>query len=1087
MQRFLNCFVIFFLLLLNISLKAQVAINTDGSTPDASAMLDVKSSNGGILIPRVALTSATDAVTIASPATALLVYNDGTGGLTPAGFYYNNGTPGAPKWVLLITDSGSAAGWKTTGNSGTNTFGNFLGTTDDRDLVIRTNDTARLRITTKGQIEVLNTGGSIFIGENAGTYDDLLNRHNIFIGYNAGWSNTSGNRNIAIGTSVLGSNTTGYINVAVGYYALFYNTTGYGNTATGFEALNRNTTGDDNIAMGKSSLTFNTTGSYNLASGAYSLYRNVSGNQNTALGYNALHENTTGLRNTATGSNSLYNNTLGDFNTATGSWAMYNNTEGQYNTASGYLSLNGNTTGSNNAANGANSLYKNTTGVGNTATGYRALTNNINGSYNFAGGFWALYGNTSGSNNIGVGYKAGDNITTGSNNIIIGTNADAPSATASDQLNIGNTIYGDLANGYVGLGISAPAATLDVTGTMRYVDGKQADGLILVSDASGNASWANGDSINGGGWTLSGNYVYNIPDNIGIGTATPTAKLDVNGRIAQTGTGQSVFLGENAGVNDDLSNNRNVFIGYGSGLSNTTGDGNIAIGAYSLNSNSTGGMNTAIGDNALFTNSTGLLNTASGYSALKSNTSGLRNTATGGNTLFSNTTGKFNTASGSYSLYNNTVGEYNSANGYLALYTNTTASYNTATGSYSLYKNLTGTSNTADGYMSLTNSTTGSFNTATGYWSLYANTTGSSNVGIGVCALKLNNVRSNLVAVGDSALLFNGYGATLTIEGTQNTAIGSKTLLANTTGYQNTALGYRAGDNITTGSNNIVIGANADAPSATGNNQLNIGNTLYGDLANGYLGLGTTTPTTTLDVAGTIKYVDGKQAAGLILVSDASGNAGWASGDTVSGGGWTVSGNYIYNTTDSIGIGTTTPAAGLDVNGSMRYADGKQGSGMILVSDASGNAGWANGDTVNSGGWTVNGNYVFNTSDSIGIGTTTPAANLDVSGSMRYTDGKQGAGMILVSDASGNAGWASGDTVNSGGWTVSGDYVFNLSDSIGIGTSSPLAELDVNGRIAQTGTGFSVFLGEGAGLNDDLTDNRNVFLGYNAGKSNTSG
>jgi len=49
----------------------QVAINTDGSEPDASAILDVNSTTSGILIPRM---YADDRDAIISPATGLLVY-----------------------------------------------------------------------------------------------------------------------------------------------------------------------------------------------------------------------------------------------------------------------------------------------------------------------------------------------------------------------------------------------------------------------------------------------------------------------------------------------------------------------------------------------------------------------------------------------------------------------------------------------------------------------------------------------------------------------------------------------------------------------------------------------------------------------------------------------------------------------------------------------------------------------------------------------------------------------------------------------------------------------------------------------------
>ncbi|MCX7650087.1 MAG: hypothetical protein N2050_05985, partial [Flavobacteriales bacterium] len=72
------------------SLLAQgVGVNTDGSAPDASALLDVKSSDKGLLVPRVSLTDVTSASPITAPASGLLVYNTNasvTGG-SGVGFY----------------------------------------------------------------------------------------------------------------------------------------------------------------------------------------------------------------------------------------------------------------------------------------------------------------------------------------------------------------------------------------------------------------------------------------------------------------------------------------------------------------------------------------------------------------------------------------------------------------------------------------------------------------------------------------------------------------------------------------------------------------------------------------------------------------------------------------------------------------------------------------------------------------------------------------------------------------------------------------------------------------------------------------
>lgn len=73
-----------------------VAINTTGTTANASAMLDVSSTTAGVLIPRMKLTERN---AIGSPAVGLLIYQTDN---TP-GFYYYNGTA----WTLL---GGSGSG-----------------------------------------------------------------------------------------------------------------------------------------------------------------------------------------------------------------------------------------------------------------------------------------------------------------------------------------------------------------------------------------------------------------------------------------------------------------------------------------------------------------------------------------------------------------------------------------------------------------------------------------------------------------------------------------------------------------------------------------------------------------------------------------------------------------------------------------------------------------------------------------------------------------------------------------------------------------------------------------------------------------
>jgi hypothetical protein len=83
-------------------LSAQTGIGT--TTPNASAKLDVSSSNKGFLPPRISLTDIYDQTTIPSPATGLLVYCKGDAGLA-AGYYYWNGNA----WATIATAGGSGS------------------------------------------------------------------------------------------------------------------------------------------------------------------------------------------------------------------------------------------------------------------------------------------------------------------------------------------------------------------------------------------------------------------------------------------------------------------------------------------------------------------------------------------------------------------------------------------------------------------------------------------------------------------------------------------------------------------------------------------------------------------------------------------------------------------------------------------------------------------------------------------------------------------------------------------------------------------------------------------------------------------
>ncbi|WP_460475201.1 tail fiber domain-containing protein [Emticicia fontis] len=100
-----------------------------------------------------------------------------------------------------------------------------------------------------GRIDIRNTGLGVFIGEGAGKNDDLTQKYNTFIGFNAGKEITSGSNNLAIGAGALETNITGAFNVAVGRLALLNNTSGGSNVAIGSNA-GFNSTGSYNVFIG---------------------------------------------------------------------------------------------------------------------------------------------------------------------------------------------------------------------------------------------------------------------------------------------------------------------------------------------------------------------------------------------------------------------------------------------------------------------------------------------------------------------------------------------------------------------------------------------------------------------------------------------------------------------------------------------------------------------------------------------------------------------------------------------------------------------------------------------------------------------
>lgn len=274
----------------------------------------------------------------------------------------------------------------------------------------------------------------------------------------------------------IGSNGTNAGNnsvIAIGTNAGNSNTA-EGSLFIGYQAGNLNSNGSSNSFVGYQAGKNNTTGPMNTFFGYQAGEKSTNGNNNTYLGYRAGQNSANGTYwNTFVGSQTGQGNTTGLANSAFGADALKSNNNNG-NAVFGAGSLATNTSGDENSVFGRGAIPNNTTGRANTIVGSTSLYSSTTGSYNATLGAYAGYFSTTGSNNTFLGFNSGNSNTTGSNNITIGYGVNAPSPTASNQLSIGNLIYG---------------TGLDGTDT-------------TVSTG-----------------------------NIGIGTKTPSAKLDIAGTI----------------------------------------------------------------------------------------------------------------------------------------------------------------------------------------------------------------------------------------------------------------------------------------------------------------------------------------------------------------------------------------------------------------------------------------------------------------------------------------------------------------------------------------------------------------------------
>ncbi len=683
----------------------------------------------------------------------------------------------------------------------------------------------------------------------------------------------------------------------------------------------------------------------------------------------------------------------------------------------------------------------------------------------------------------------------------------------------GNVLFGNADSTHVNFGVACTTGTTGSNLKYSTIAGglyNSATNRATVAGGQYNAARGEYAAVGGGSNNIASGWTSTIS-----GGSTNIASNDyatVGGGYQNTASGLRSVVG--GGYLNAASNQYATVSG---GTTNTTG-GNYATVGGGLQ-NSAIYMGTVAGGawNNASTNATiagGVYNSASGLTSTVSG--GYQNLAAG--TVSAVGGGRYNKARGAYSAVsgggsateadsNSAIGDYSAIGGGYRNYARGIASaigggYNNITsnnytsihgGYQNTVTNESGTvgggyHNVASGWVASVAG--GSTNTSSGFISAIGG--GSENVANEHCATVSGGSRN--IASDSNATVGGGYGNQAA--GKYSAILGGYADSVAATGDYSYLFGINS--NLTQDSTFMVDlphiwfgteasgyefpygrGANGQVMVTNGSGQLSWASTNDNDwiisgsdmysAVSGNVGIGVVSPTTKLDVAGTVKIADGTQALGRVFTSDASGNGSWQALPTapvtsVFGRTGTVvaaSGDY---TTTLVTEGTNlyftdARAQAAITGGASSIATNNLTANRALLSDGSGKV------TVSAATNTELG-YLSGVTSAIQTQLSGKQAVI-TGGASSITSSNLTANRALLSDGSGKVavstatntelGYLSGVTsaiqtqlngkapaaspTFTGDVTMPGSGIWNSSGNVGIGLTSPSAKLDVTGTV----------------------------------------